>query len=80
MVRPVILWSDSLIFLLVLGILAMFRFVKTSPQTRANWRQVFSTKIGCSTFMVMSLYVLIALLDSLHFQKSLPTTSADEKV
>ena len=80
MVRPVILWSDSLIFLLFLGILAMFKLVKTSPQTRANWRQVFSTRIGCSTFMVMSLYVLIALLDSLHFQKSLPTTSADEKV
>ena len=80
MVRPVVLWSDGLIFMLVLGILAMFRFVKTNPQTRANWREVFSTKIGCSTFMVIAIYLLIALLDSLHFQKPLPITSADEEV
>ena len=80
MVRPIVLWSDGLIFLLVLAILAMFRLVKTNPQTTANWRQVFSTKLGCSTFMVIAIYVFIALLDSLHFQKPLPTTAADEKV
>ncbi len=80
MVRPIVLWSDGLIFLLVLAILAMFRIVKTNPQTTANWRQVFSTKLGCSTFMVIAIYVFIALLDSLHFQKPLPTTAADEKV
>ena len=80
MVRPIVLWSDGLIFLLVLAILAMFRLVKTNPQTTAKWRQVFSTKLGCSTFMVIAIYVFIALLDSLHFQKPLPTTAADEKV
>ena len=80
MVRPIVLWSDGLIFLLVLAILAMFRLVKTNPQTTANWRQVFSTKLGCSTFMVIAIYVFIALLDSLHFQKPLPTNAADEKV
>jgi hypothetical protein len=51
MVRPKFSYGgDGLIFLLVLAILAMFRLVKTNPQTTANWRQVFSTKLGLLHF------------------------------
>ena len=33
---------------------------------------VFSSRLGMVTFTVIMVYVLIALLDSLHFRKALP--------
>ena len=77
--QPVLLWSDGLIFLLVASLLAFVATLRRSPQTRQKWAQVFRSRIGVSSFMVVCAYVLVALLDSVHFRESLPATehSAD---
>jgi len=80
LIKPIILWSDVFIFLLVLGLVAMFTYLKPSPETRANWREVFGSRIGCCTFIILCFYIFIALLDSLHFQKPLPATSESSEV
>ena len=76
--RPVVFWSDILIYLLVIGLVLLFTLFKPNPQTRAHWAQVFSSKMGSATFLVLCVYVFIALLDSMHFQKALPKGADDQ--
>ena len=39
-VQPVILWSDVLVWLLVVGALALARASRANPLLRAAWRRV----------------------------------------
>jgi len=69
--KPVLLWSDTLIFLLVFALVFFFYKLREDPQTRERWGQVFSSKLGMVAFTVIMTYVGVALLDSLHFRKAL---------
>ena len=80
MIKPIVLWSDIFIFLLVLGLVGLFTYLKPSSETQANWRKVFESRLGCCSFMILCLYIFIALLDSLHFQKPLPSTTESSQV
>lgn len=78
-IKPILLWSDVLIFLLVLSILGFFYQLYKNPLSRARWSKVFHSAIGLSTFLVIVFYVLVALLDSLHFQQPLPKEEGQEE-
>lgn len=67
-----ILWSDVLIFFLVGAITFFLLSLKRNLENRQCWRQVFSTRLGMSTFVIIMAYVVIALVDSIHFRKALP--------
>ncbi|MEP5766427.1 MAG: ABC transporter permease [Halieaceae bacterium] len=67
----VILWSDALIFLLVFALIAFFINLRRDPQTRERWSQVFGSRLGMVTFVVIMTYVLVALTDSIHFREAL---------
>ncbi len=69
--KPLLLWSDLLIYLLVLMLCLFFLRLRGDPQTREHWRRVFSTRLGMVTFTLILVYVGIALLDSLHFRRAL---------
>ena len=69
--KPLLLWSDALVFLLVIALVLFFYQLRRDPQTRERWAQVFSSRLGMVTFTVILTYVGIALLDSLHFRKAL---------
>jgi len=69
--KPLLLWSDALIFLLVFSLGIFFLQLRKNPQTRERWRQVFGTRLGMVTFTLILVYVAIALLDSLHFRRAL---------
>jgi peptide/nickel transport system permease protein len=69
--KPVLLWSDALIFLLVAVLCVFLWRLSRDPQTRERWREIFSTRLGMVTFTVILVYVGIALLDSLHFRRAL---------
>lgn len=62
------LLSDYLIF----GILGILLFVvfwsRRYPHWRQPWHQVFTSSLGASAAIVLFFYVLIGLLDSVHFQ------------
>lgn len=80
LIQPVVLWSDALIFFLVIVLISLFVCLKTNPQTQKNWLKVFQSRIGMASFLVMAMYVLIALLDSLHFREALPSTDHSDLV
>lgn len=69
--KPVILWSDALIFLLVLSLTLFFWRLRGDPLLRQRWRQVFATRLGMAAFTVILAYIGVALLDSLHFRSAL---------
>ena len=69
--KPLLLWSDALIYLLVVVLCLFFLRLRNDPQTREHWRQVFSTRLGMVTMTLILVYVGIALLDSLHFRRAL---------
>jgi len=71
-VKPVLLWSDILIWLLVLAIAVFICSLRRVPESREQWRQVFSSRLGIATFIIILMYVAVALVDSLHFRKPLP--------
>ena len=70
--KPVLLWSDALVFMLVAVLTTFFYRLRNDPQSRERWSEVFSSRLGMVTFTVIMVYVGIALLDSLHFRRALP--------
>jgi len=73
--KPLLLWSDILIFMLVISLSLFFYRLRNDPQTRERWSQVFATRLGMITFTVIMTYVGLALLDSLHFRRALEPTA-----
>jgi peptide/nickel transport system permease protein len=65
---PVVLWTDALVFLL-LGLAIGFAFYASRHEhLRAPWRRVARSRVGMGALVVLSCYVLIGLLDTLHFR------------
>jgi len=65
---PVILWTDALLFLLLFGVGVMISLVRRHEHLCAPWRRVFRCKLGALSFLVLMAYVVVGVLDSLHFQ------------
>jgi len=69
--KPVLLWSDLLIYALTFSVLLFFVLVKNNQQTRNRWLGVFQSRTGMLSFIIIMFYVFIALLDSIHYQKGI---------
>ncbi|HQT27019.1 MAG TPA: ABC transporter permease, partial [Burkholderiales bacterium] len=72
MIRPVILWTDGLIFLLLGLIIAFAIFASRRPHLAQPWRRVAQSRSGMVSLVVLLFFVAIGLLDSLHFRPQLP--------
>jgi len=79
MIKPVLLWTDMLIFVLVAVVIVFIFYARHHEHLRAPWRQVFRSRIGVASLLVLSVYVLIALLDSVHFRLPLATQSVGQQ-
>ncbi|WP_178863851.1 ABC transporter permease [Thiomicrorhabdus cannonii] len=62
-----LLWTDGLIWGLIAALAAWGRIVSRSVQVRRQWMQVFESKVAMVSAIVLLFYVLLALLDSIHF-------------
>ncbi|PVZ65487.1 ABC transporter permease [Pelagibaculum spongiae] len=71
MIKPLLLWSDILIFILVASVGLFLRQISKNPQAKKRWRRVFSSKVGIAAFIIICTYVSVALLDSVHFRYAL---------
>ncbi|MDH5545348.1 MAG: ABC transporter permease [Gammaproteobacteria bacterium] len=68
---PVVLWTDALILLLVIGISVFAGVASQKAHLRDPWRQVARSRMGMVALVVLLLYVVIGLLDSIHFRSKL---------
>jgi peptide/nickel transport system permease protein len=80
MIKPVVLWSDWLVFLLALALSLFFIHMARNPVARMRWRTVFASPTGMAAFMVILFYILVALLDSLHFREPLEQSGQSDQV
>ncbi len=72
--QPVILWTDALIYLLLGLAMAMVWYTRRYEHLLQPWRRVAGSRTGQATMVVLAFYLLIGLLDTLHFN---PKTSDD---
>ncbi len=70
--KPVLLWSDVLILLLLALVAAGIWLVRHNETFRGPLRQVWASPMGASTALILAVYVAIGLLDSLHYVERLP--------
>jgi peptide/nickel transport system permease protein len=69
--QPVILWTDRLVFLLVAVIVFGIWYIRRHKHLRAPWRKVARSRYGMCALMVLIVFVVIGLLDSLHYRPRL---------
>ncbi len=68
---PIILWTDALVFLLVACGAAAGFYVSRREYLLASWRRVGESRAGMAALTVLAAYILIGLLDSLHYRPRL---------
>ena len=65
-----ILWTDALIYLLVAAVIAFGLWSRRYEHLRAPWRQVVQRRLGMIALVILLVYTVIGLLDSVHFQRA----------
>jgi peptide/nickel transport system permease protein len=68
---PVILWSDLLIWLLAVAALVLGVLSRRNPPLRAAWRRVGRSRPGMAAATVLIAFVLVGLVDSIHYRPQL---------
>jgi peptide/nickel transport system permease protein len=71
-IQPVILWTDALLYVLLAVLVLTVWRVRRREHLRAPWRQVARGRMGMCALIVLLPYVVIGLLDSIHFREPLP--------
>ncbi len=66
-----VFWTDALIFLLVVMAAAFTWYARRKEHLRAPWRRVGRSRVAMSAATVLIVYVLIGLLDSIHYRPAL---------
>ena len=73
MPKIVVLWTDAVVLGLVL-LLAVYVWRATrQPLLRARWHKVFSDAPALCSSLLLAVFMLFTVLDSLHFRSALPT-------
>lgn len=66
----VILWTDFLIWLLLAFLVVLFYKIRTRADFKTAMIQIMSSRIAVLSGLILSVYLLIALVDSLHFKNT----------
>lgn len=74
---PVILTTDALIFLLIAVALGYGVYASQHEHLRAPWRSVARSRVGVAALVVIGFYVLIGVLDSMHFHPRIEPVTTD---
>jgi peptide/nickel transport system permease protein len=76
--KPVLLWSDALILLLLALVAVGVWLMRHNETFRGPLRQVMAGPMGASTALILAVYVGIGLLDSMHYVERLPDVPGKE--
>lgn len=69
---PELLWTDRLIWLLVLAVVGFGFYTRRHPHLLAPWRRVVRSPSGMAALTVLAFFVAIGLLDSMHYRAVVP--------
>jgi len=80
MIQPVILWTDALIFVLFAVVFSFALYARKKEHLRAPWREVVRSRMAVASLVVLTVYTITGLLDSVHFRKALPMQEGQQEV
>ena len=63
-----LLWTDSMVWLLVFALLGWGWILSRSVQVKRQWHKIFNSSIAMASAIVLLFYLFFALLDSIHFK------------
>lgn len=67
--KPVLLWTDLLLLVLLISVVSFGIYAYRQKHLRNSWRQVFNSKIAMVSGVILLFYVVVGVLDSIHFRK-----------
>jgi peptide/nickel transport system permease protein len=70
-IQPVLLWSDVLLFVLIGAIVVLALWARRQEALRAAWGRVAGDGMAMAAATVLGVFVLVGLLDSLHYRARL---------
>ena len=76
--QPILLATDALIFLLVASVLGLVWYIRRHAHLRAPWARVARSPVAMASAMILLVFVVIALLDSLHYRPRLPAGESNQ--
>jgi peptide/nickel transport system permease protein len=53
MIKPVILWTDALVLLLVFTVTLFILYARRKPHLRAPWQHIFSGRIAAISAVIL---------------------------
>lgn len=72
MIMPVLLWTDIMIYVLVVSIVGFVFYARGKEHLRAPWKGVIRNRMAMASLLILMAYVIVGLLDSMHFRPALP--------
>lgn len=78
--QPLFLWTDILVWLLVLACLVFGWTIARTPALRTSWYAVLARPMGMASLTVLAVFMLIGLADSLHYRARLDNGQLDVEV
>lgn len=70
--KLVVLWTDVVLWVMLVGLLAYVRGVRRDETLQATWRRVFVVPAAMAAAAVLTTMLVITLFDSIHFRRALP--------
>jgi peptide/nickel transport system permease protein len=64
----VVLWTDALIFVLIIVICLLAIYLRNKEHIKRPLQKIGASKVGVASLVVLIFFVLIGLVDSLHFK------------
>ena len=64
------LWTDIMVWLLVVALVVWGYVISRSLQVQRQWRAIFKSSLALVSSIVLLVYLAFALLDSVHFHKA----------
>ena len=78
--KLVVLWTDVALWTMVVALGAYVLHVRRHPNLRATWQKVAHDRAALCAGVVLALFVVVTLVDSVHFRRELPASDASLQV
>lgn len=79
-VKMVVLWTDRMIYILVLAIVVFAHQARHKEHLRAPWRHVARRPLAMSSLIILLFYVTVGLMDSVHFRQALQQQAGQTEI
>lgn len=79
-VKAEYLITDLLIYFLVCSCIIFISYIRQQPHLSEPWRLVFKNKIAMSSAVVLVFFIIVGLMDSIHFRKADIINSTQDEV